>query len=449
MKYFITNVLTAAVLLGFIFLHSSCNDSSIIGTSLFDDKSISIGFTDTISITTKSITGDTSIYSDRRVYLIGKEHNDIFGDRTAKLYLNIERGIAPPKNYVGATVDSAVLVMYYDTLGIDESSINFKKETFKVYQLDERFPSSAQINLNIPHTNIINNVSGTTKTISIRDSLKLKYYKTDIDSSITVSPQLRIPLEAGFIQTLIDTDTSTAGIDTTFSIDMRGLCIEAEGDANGIIGFNFKVTNVLKVYFNIGDTAKYIHNYPIGKKRYNYFEHDYSTATNLPNESNSISNYINSNNSSDSILFVESMYGADIEVDFSSIENYKDKLLNYAEIEFYVNEDMQGDILLANNILSLYNDGENYKYSVDAEKGLDNSLYSVIHDGYLKEDDNGIKKYRIILTSHLIKFLKDDSLDKKLVFSVLNKSSKTSKAIIYGSNHSNYPARLKVVFTTP
>jgi len=168
-------------------------------------------------------------------------------------------------------------------------------------------------------------------------------------------------------------------------------------------------------------------------KRFPHFDHNY--------DGSDINNVLQNTDPSDSLVYVQGFSGTNIEVDLSDIETYKDKHLNHAELEFYVAEEFQENREEADRLIAFFrdNDGE-YIPTSDA-------VYQ-LQDGLLKENEtNGLKRYKVILTSQLREFLDDPSLERKVFISIFGKNSVSNRSIIYGSNHSKYPMKLKAIFT--
>lgn len=452
-KYTIYLVLVAA-----LSIVMGCNDPINIGTNIEDP--VDVQFTDTLTLTTKVVTGDTTasytIGIDNRTYNLGRLQDPVFGETTSDVYMNI--GLSSIPDFTGARLDSMVLAIEYDTTGFYGNKL--ASYNIEVYELEEKIEGDT----------ILANRTFAVKPgligsryfnqIDPRDSIQIESH---IDSSkiIKLKPQLRIPIDQEYAKNFFDQDSVTFSTVENFEAFFKGLYIKAVTEDNGMIGLNLSNsanvagitngTNSLSVYFNaknnLNEDVKYLYKFAISPVTYSQFQHDYSGSIVEP--------YIdNAGFNNNDYAFYQGLSGIETEFSFPSIRNFENTIINNAELIYYstqltpVDASLNYDPISVATVTYETEEGERLLTS-DASIGLSPGPYSSILGGVpLELDGTEIYKHSINLTNHFSNIINNPELSTTVKVTALLRSETSARTIIFGSGAtSQYKPVLRLTYT--
>lgn len=429
----------------------ACNQETIIGTDLLPDQDIKIEFTDTVSLTAKTIPGDSlTVFivgdfgnTNLGTSLIGQSDEALFGQSQAFSYFNINLNSSDSLNFENATIDSVVLTLPYDTsynYGPEDASFDFK-----VYKLSQTLEDTDTFYTNSFFDFDPMVLGNRTYQPSLLDTFPV--YSAEEDSVIALAPHIRIPITD---QTHIDELLSSAfeaENDTIFRESNFGYTVIAETDDNAYVALNMANESItlrrITVYYTLDDGDKQEYSFAIGAIRSYAFDHNISGSD--------VENSITDQSFADSLVFVQGLMGPNIEIDLSSVLALGKGTVNYAEIELNV-ADILGDDL--SNNLPIENFGAFYRNEDGGLSQIEdfslafNSSLPSFFDGNLvtDEDDNS---YRFIVTHHIINVINQNIDNADLVLVPLNKQRTANRSIIYGTANSQKPIKLKLVRSNP
>ncbi len=271
------------LLLSFSIGLTSCDESSVVGLNVQPANDLlNVSYVDTTSLFTKTVKVDSMRTDESLIItadaLIGYYQDPVFGKATASLYTQLRLPTNAPSFGTGPVIDSVILALVYDTACYGKKLR--VQQNVSVYEVTEPV--------------LLENSYFSNKTLAMNTASDLANNygfipqpKTSITiSNVVLKPQLRIPLNTLFWQTIIDQPSNLA-TNTAFQSIMKGLYITTEntpvlfsGDGNIL---HFKMADVqskLTLYYHntsepLNDSLKY--DLALGSvARFSRFYHDYS-----------------------------------------------------------------------------------------------------------------------------------------------------------------------------
>jgi hypothetical protein len=322
-KYFLGLSLFAGLL-----MLASCSKSTLVGSEILSDDFVDVNFTDTFTIKTLNVSGDSArVYpSSNSLFLLGSVDDPVFGRSTTEFYTQIRKlyEISDLENIV---LDSVVL-----SLGINEFGFwgdTMADQSIEVYELNESIAELDSIYSNqsfekgaLIGERTYNPYEVDTAAVFFRGDT---FYYPNI---------CRIRLDQAFGEKFLG-DTLALQNDTLLQDLTNGLIIRSTASTSATFGLLNSVlvddhTNKLVLYYTQDDTVKYQHSLTLmsGRKGL-YIENDRSGTL--------LEQYIGNEEGSDSLLFLSAMLNNNIELEIPNLNGLEDKLINYAELEFYIN----------------------------------------------------------------------------------------------------------------
>jgi len=204
-------------------------------------------------------------------------------------------------------------------------------------------------------------------------------------------------------------------------------------------------SNKLILYYSKDDTLKLSHVLTLGGKRGVYYEHE--------REGSDISSFLNNPETSDSLLFLAGMQNSYISVEIPYLDGFDDKLINFAEIEFYsanIDGKLPYDIIQQ---FYLYNQQEDETLRLTEDLAITvASGIGTYFNGFPVEEsqDNGLilYKYNITVTNELKKRIEEGNTDTKMILKPYLSQANANRTVLYGPGNTQYPAKLKVTYTS-
>jgi hypothetical protein len=272
---------------------------------------------------------------------------------------------------------------------------------------------------------------------------------------IKVGPQLRVPMTNEFGQELIDAE-STNYVNSDALIEfINGLNISATTSSSSMMGLdfsditNFSGTNKLRIYYTTSaatsDTTK-VFDFSFRSRTASTFIHDIQGAD--------IENYLADENfNNDDLLFFQGMSGVEGQIDFPSIEELRDKIINKAELIYYSLSDPNETNMInspvdISTLTYIDVDGERTLTS-DASFGINPGPYSSVLGGIpeLIDETNGIYRTSVNLTNHFHTVFSQEGVSESVILTPLQRSERSSRTIIFGSGSTQYKPVLEVTYT--
>ncbi len=447
------NILIAFSAFTLLITSISCNESSLLGADLFEGEKLNLTFTDTLTINAVSENVDSVlVYSTSPYYYdslpFGKVNDPIFGLTESRIYtqLRFDFMSLPAIPFATVVLDSAFLDLVYSPTRIYGDTL--AQQTLNVYRLTE----------SIPTENIYSNRS-TRKPFSVEPSpIGTKIFKpqpnTPIsifkDDTIKYAPRERIRLLPSFAKQLLDTNNLKNG-----STWLKGLEIRPEATTNTFLNFNFGLgkTNptAIRLYYREKDTSTVtqILVIPIGAQHFANFKHGYSEAP--------IKDFINNQAKGNEQLFIQSMSGTNVKIEFPYLKSIGKVAINKAEIEFTVVKDSKTDIFPAIDQLVLrtaqFSPVQDLSFDSNYGDGVSTRPLERLttSGGFVRTEKNTVsgetvQKYYFNLSGHLQQML-EGKRGSTIYITPHFKEEKASRVVLYGPKNSQYRAKLNLHYT--
>lgn len=434
---------------------SGCQDPILVGGDLLDDEKINIDIIDDFDITTMTVEGERVVTSpalsssEFRFLRLGETIDNIYGVVRSDLYMKFgfnTRGVPVFFKEEGATFDSLVVILKYDTLA--SYGNNSARQQIDVYQLDEAynsrdtFYSDTELGYNpVPiFSNIIN--------VNPVDSVTITEHVSG--ETVKLAPQLRLKLDDEFALSIFN--NSELSVDSTFRQFLKGFYMTSRkvDDKSLLYGFNLSAAalaastsvNAMVMYYTVGDTLKKSYEYALDNAIISRYELDKSGTV--------LNTLIDNPELGDSIVITQGYSGAKAKIEFNDLDRLNDILINKAELDIYIN-----DLPVLNNkynlptqiIVTRKNSEDKFVFIDDIVYPLTDGLdIKTAFGGGLTKTSAGYK-YTINITNYIKQVLKNTEYSPEIYIAVNSESENPARAILYGAGHSEYPIKLKIYYT--
>ena len=430
-------------------MYYSCNEPSIVGIDLLDDETINTHFTDTISFTAHT-TPARPVLTSRlaaQTYYAGNLNDPIFGSTEAAVLLAVQR-ITNFDSIQGASLDSMVLRIAYDTLGFYGNHSNARYD-YALFSTTSPIGNDSLFTNSIIPFEIDPIATAFNRTANAVDSFFINMHATG--EPVKIGPEFRLRLNTTFEEELFSVLQNSES-DADLQAFLPGLCLKIFTPHNAMVGFNLSPAartgniNSLRIYYETAGGKKFIHDLFFRTGRYNSVGHIYNGATVQP--------FINNPNPSEDLLFVQGGGGVETKINLTPLLTLKDKLINRAEIELTVVEEERFLTSLftpLNRFWALHSVNEQLRAIPDFN--FIPSFGEGIFEGSVKEvetdDGTKIKKLTFNITNHLQRLLKNpDGISKELILSSFPEGERPGRIVFYGPTHPMYPAKFNIFFTS-
>lgn len=434
-----------------VLILASCTKPVLIGSDFLEDEKASLKYKDDFSLsfftekTDSVIVHSADVTSQLYTYLLGELNDPFFGKATAEIYA---QPILPTVGTVllGATLDSVVLELTYDTLGnygslTDPVTIEVYRMTqrpdFKTdYYSDERFDSGTLLGSKI----FVPKPKDSVTVIRPSDTLILQ-------------PHIRIPLEKLLFSDITSQDTIVYQHLDSFLTYFNGLYIKMTNTNNTMLGLDL-VNSVsgLSIYYtkdgSVDKEFKFV--FTAASVKAVHFENDYSgTAVQAALAPEPENDY----------WYVQGMAGVRTKMVVDGLPDLGNAIINEAELEVFCSFPAGDDPLLFPPLpflVTQFRTDTSIANSLDVNIGLArasgnffSSTYEAIYGGVAREvsgSSPAIYKYEMKVTSQI----KDIFTGKKeniIYFNPIDKGNQPGRSIMFGPGDPLYAPRLRVFYT--
>lgn len=431
----------------------ACTNSTAIGADLLESDRRDIIFSDDFVMQTSTELGDSvltfnpSITSQLADYLVGQYQDPIFGKVRSSVYAQVSVNAENP-SFLGNTLDSVVLVLPYRT---EEEYGNIATEyAIDILKIEDmaRFDENPYLEFLWSNATIetgMTPIGSKTFIPNTMDDIVILAPKQDSlgFNFDTLSPQLRIPLNADFAAELFNADTGDATdpaapffSDSKFTEFLNGLYINPTSENEGLLDLGIRSNSDagIFVYYHTATTNNsYQFPFAAGDVKFSKYEHDYTGSN--------VETFIEDETIGDSLFFLQGLSGVNGTIKFPNLENLRtDIAISKAELIFTVAElpedldvyDVPSQIILT--------DG-------DGNLIIEPSVLALsIFGGGLTEYTDSPSTYAMDITAHFQDVVKGNATDEMRV-SVLGREKSPNRVVFYGGGHSTYPVQLRVYYT--
>lgn len=425
----------------------ACEEPDEIGLG-FIDNTVSIN-TSGLKVIAYSVSEDSVPTNYTKRNLLGYRNDPVFGSKKASIHTEFR--LAENNLYLGddPILDSVVLELYYSGYYGDYTT----RQNVKVYELSENFPETDDnifySTLKLEHEPVP--IADTLVRPIVKDSIRIG----DFD----LAPQMRIRLSENFGQKLIEGSNSREHFadNVAFLEYFKGLYITVDdlqpNEEGAILYFNLVAADGLSLSSNIrlfyhfeGDTISSSRMFPISEfsNRSTYIDFfDHESAHEYLYSQIILGDTLYG----DSLLFLQSMGGADVFINFP-----KDSLLSLAQDNVVINmakliipiDDQFGledyyseDTPITNNIFLLKNNEEGeLSHIIDSHYGYYGGFY-----------DETNKEYIINITQHFQDLLKNPDSNYGMTIVIADSHSNSNRVVLKGPGCTVNPLRLELKYS--
>ena len=433
MRSFVVLYFLLVIICGF----SSCADDTEVGYGLLGSEDLEVVFTDDFDITMRHVAPTPFNLSFTQFNTLGTLDNPTFGKFSSSFYVRPVLGntTAIP-DFVGATLDSAVLALKVDTARYyGNSQALYDIEVFELIESIDNIDSFYSDGIFMTDPTALGSVSrlvpSKIDSIETFDPLGDTTYFSDV---------ITIPLNRRFAgKIFLDTLRNDDRVEFTSIFD--GLYVRSTSN-NSLLQIDLanEISSLL-FYYKDSSGLRLSYPYRFSSDAPLNFQYDLTGST--------IEAVISEPNPE--LFYLQGHAGTLIEIDVEDVNKMVDPFINHASIEIFAEK--QGIIdtsffplPLALDLLRTTEDGSLIS-TIDLSIGQDQGQTRGIFDGELEVDEeNEIIKYEMNITTH-IKAILEGTQSSKLFIAVRNRTQTPNNLIIYGPNHPTYPARLKLTHT--
>lgn len=454
-------------LIGFLFLHlllQSCNESTEVGSNLFDDEELNLTFVDDIPIFATTMPIDSvnvypnfSPYTRQEItsFTLGVLDDPYFGAFTsgfiAQMHLTFDdfSNFVQPDYDENATIDSLVLRLVLDSTSFYGANSSVQDITVK--RVTEDLSLLSTLNYNDPISTDEEVIGQQTRTVRF-DSVSI--FDPADDEFIMEEAQVRIRMSDAFTQEVFE-NGKTVETDSAFTSFLNGIAVESASTSNSTVGINIERgirRSRLIMYYT--DTIKKSYEYELANIAFNQYQNDFSTGI--------INDFVNDQSKGDDLIFVQSMLGQQVKIDLNMLApRLDDVIINNVELIATVADLDDYDLNLYPPItqMLLFENDEDGAF-VPIEEANEAILLSdafaqnrieLALGGNLteKEIDNvTLQQYTFNITRTIKDFVENDR-DMTIYMRSFFENRSPGRSIMYGPKHAQFPLKLRVSYTTP
>jgi hypothetical protein len=466
MKLYKLDLLTLLVSL---FSLSACQNSDGVGLEVDPANAINGYAIDNISIKSQTVPEGAIDTRFSSKHPLGDMTEEIFGLTKASIYFGLSLPADSVSFGTNPELDSAVLVLNYAKEFTGDSTTTFK---FNVHQLTEQLTASSDYKNTAVH-GFTSDVIGTkTSKVNLKDSVKINTIVTaGADVVKAQSPQLRIPISAGFIKSnFLEGNRLNFRNNYLFSQFIKGLHVSMNkveaGKVGGLVLLDLTSpasTSRLEIYYKNKNTTKTdtnltsftIQTSSLGAAVAATIVHNY--------DGTAIQNQLARPEIEATSTYVQGLGGLRTKLNITNLQALKDLgniIVNKAELTISVPDGTYNKVAPAPRI---------YLYTTDiaGQRALlpDNALLTLLEQRGLADlqyggfYDGTTKKYKFIITSYLQDLIRNERIPYDLYLSAADPSVAGSSAmspkftstgqVVLGSgnNASSFKMKLNVIYT--
>jgi Domain of unknown function (DUF4270) len=443
-----------------ILIIPSCKEKTILGTNVIPAiDNINTFFTDTISIVGFNKVFDSTVssrYISTNAYaplgcISGSTIGDpIFGKTYASIALQLRQpnlGFKLPENVV---IDSMILsIPHFRSYG---DTIVGGNQTFNVYRMASGYNFSKDslyyIHQSLPYdaANLLGSAT-----------INLKKVDSAVINAVKLAPQIRFRLDTNFARQILSQDTSKYNTYKQFVEWFRGLYITPNDTTNGnMLGYFQYDAAKLQIFTRTinatPDTT--IYNYTFDA---NNCAHQICLNRNYVENSPLIKDFLHTTNpKGDSLFFVQSEGGNSVVLNFPTLGNIPNCIVNKAELEFTVigdaNSALKDTLFRAVSLIrasGINSSGVDYLLKNDYQE-TSSGIQKIVNDGFkLVEIESGVKytKYRLTLTKTIQEAISTRNNNLQIRIIGLNGLIGSGRSLLGGTNRISQRAKFNLIYT--
>ncbi len=431
------------LLLSWVFLFQACNKASLLGYDLFAGDLIGTELTDTMTVIAwTEIADSVRTYSPSfdvlSTFLFGHYRDAVVGDAESVIYAQLRLSGAAP-DLQGMTLDSAVLVLPYDTSSfygnveqyftLRVSSLQEPLETDSTYYADASFPTDEFVALHQfwPQPD--------REVLVVRPGEDINTLDTFVYGA-----QARIPIHTAWAEALFAQASSVFESDSALLAYLPGLELAPYLATDALLAFDLDSDEAGLIFYYHNDSLYHSYRLRFGGVRMTSFRHDYAGSL--------VEAYLNDSLKGQELLFLQGMRGLRIHLRIPYATVMRDSLINRAELELsMVSVPEDGGMApppIEQIILSKRNEEGELVVIDDVVFALERNELTSFFGG----DPRGVEPvtYTLNLTSHFMDLRRGEA-PEDLYITVLYRNATAARTVFGGPQHLDYPMKLSLHYT--
>lgn len=442
----------------FAVLTFSCTKPVSLGSDFLEDEKSDLGFKDDFALsfhtekTDSILTHSEDLSRQITRFLCGHIEDPVFGTYTAEIYAQpVIASVAT--HLIGATLDSVVLLMRYDTLGT-YGQVN-TPVTFEVFRMIEKPDYETEYYSNHRFLTSPELLGTATFIPNTKDSVEVIVG----EDTTKTAPHARITLDKFKFGEFLTADSIVFENVDSFLHFFNGLYIRMSSADNSMLGFNLNNTLSGLTFYYDKDTLedlsfKFIFTaggvISTGTVKSVYMEHDYTGSL--------VGNTLGSE-PEEEYWFIQGLSGATTSMRVEGLAALGNAVINSAELEVFCtfpNGDAPDLFPPCPYIVTQEKTDTSIVNSIDAQIALANSVfdhtsatYSFLYGGKLEDTIVGppiVYRYNMKVTNQ-IKEIFNGSKENVIYFNPFSKGNVPNRAVFFGPNHPVYAPRLRIYYT--
>ncbi len=458
MKYYFAVAFSIALML---LLMPACIDPTEIGSELLDEDLIEVGFTDTLTVRTTTIKGDSvrtyQYLNFQDGYLFGNYNDPFFGRSTASFFGQVgmrrtASGLTVLRpDFEDMVLDSTVLVMALDSNYFYGNVYGGDPFVVKVSQLLDYRNPVAELFSNQEFITDPDGIGSPGETIlEIRPSIDsltvFDYSGTGIDT-ITF-PHFRLTLPNSLGQRIMDADSTVFDSDSSFVAFFPGFGIEPVSENNGLISLDMIVSGSdavagLYLYYSpvSGEEGPDQYRFPFNayRMRASTLQNDHFAAPVEP--------FIDKTDA-DTLAFMQGMEGLYTKIELPYVTQSQGLIVNKAELVLTLAElpgiDYDANAPVGRIIISKLNEDGDLEVIADVSQASD---LDAEFGGAIVEGADGEPDRYVLNISNYMQDMIDGLEPSTLYLTTYRRAFTYGQTAVYGGSHEQYPAKINLYFT--
>lgn len=415
---------------GVILLWSACKKPTLDDSGLLPDEGLFFTVTDTVSLKTVTIQDLPALADSLSVNIWGAMADPVFGQKTGGIYANFTLDRTNVDLGANLTLDSLVLTLRYSSGTFNYGDITVPQKML-IYRMTESIRSDTSYTTEATfatETTPVGEVMGFVPASD--DSLRI--------SGLKIDRGINIRLDDALGQEFLDQSGGTnLASDAAFKAWFNGLYIapDTANPGKGMTYFDLYSTNSrLTLYYNDTSSIGFLINN--NSRTVNHFSHNYTGAE--------VDGKISDNN--DSTMYVQAMAGPAGRIFFPTLPNLGNVAINKAELT----------VTILNNDTITYRPPAQMTVTKVLADGTDN----IIPDQLVTEGFFGgvktvgidtatgatVQQYKFNIPRYCQSIVNGDT-DYGINLLTFPTVRQVNRVVVGGAEHSQYPAKLKLVYT--
>ena len=440
----------------------ACNDPTLIGEELLTEDGFDLERTDTVTITTQTVTADTLTVYDGAArlthFLVGNFDDPAFGRTEGQLFTQVRSDLSLPSFADEATIDSIIWRVVVDKeQSYGDITVPY---TFEVYRIAE--PIDAEQDYTAGSSFPLEDTPLTTLTVTpsmIPDTVTLIGFPstTRVDTS-EVPGFLRFDLTEQLRPFFESTSRDDIQNDTTLTEQFPGLAIRVVGDTPGLVDLRFAATvepNGLAIYYtNPEDESRIQYDLSVTSV----------TGVRVPNyrqdpSGSPLAEVLNVETDQDSLTFVQGLNGPVTNLNFPYAESFPDRAqINRATLTMrvaFLTADGQMSFELPDQMaltevtedgLEIIDDLLAFRVQTSTGTVFNPDTGRGFGGQFIAGENGEPGTYRFTMSRAFAQMVRGD-ISNTLQLSQIERAIRGNRVIFYGEAHPLYAPKLEVTYT--